>query len=81
MIRGHFYSRTKIVAKRKEGYRRKLVDWIRDRVTSWDYENNVPSVCLDSLVKRGILRKERKMAGIVTDYPTKNPGTLLKTKL
>jgi len=64
---------TKIAAKRKEGYKRKLVDWIRDSITAWDYENNVASVCLDSLVKQGILRKERKLAGMCTDYPTKNP--------
>jgi len=64
---------TKMVAKRKEGYKQKLVFWIRDCITSWDYENNVASVCLDSLVKRGILGKERKMAGLKTDYPTKNP--------
>ena len=71
---------TKMAAKRKEGYKQKLVFWIRDCITSWDYENNVASVCLDSLVKRGILGKERKMAGIKTDYPTKNPGKSLLSK-
>ena len=65
---------TKMAAKRKKGYKKKLVAWIRDCITSWDYENNLASVCLDSLVKRGILGKERKMAGFKTDYPTKNPG-------
>ncbi|KAL9980439.1 hypothetical protein ACROYT_G009031 [Oculina patagonica] len=63
----------KIAAKSKEGYKRKLVDWIRDCITDWGCDNNVPSVCLDSLVKQGILGKERKMAGLTTDYPTKNP--------
>ena len=65
---------TKIAAKRKEGFKQKLVQWIRDCITAWDYENNVPSVCLDSLVQQGILGKERKLAGMCTDYPTKNPG-------
>lgn len=62
-----------MAAKRKKGYKQKLVAWIRDCITSWDYDNNVASVCLDSLVKCGILGKERKMAGFKTDYPTKNP--------
>ena len=65
---------SEIAAKRKEGYNRKLVNWIRDCITAWDYDNNVASVCLDSLVNQGILGKERKMAGLKTDYPTKNPG-------
>ena len=64
----------KITAEKKKGYKRKLVEWIRDCITSWDYDNNVPSVCLDSLVQQGILGKERKLAGMCTDYPTKNPG-------
>ena len=65
---------TKIAAERKKGCKRKLVAWIRDCITSWNYDNNVASVCLDSLVNRGILGKERKLAGFKTDYPTKNPG-------
>ena len=64
----------KIAEKSKEGYKSKVVTWIRECITAWDYESNVPSVCLDSLVKKGILGKERKMAGLKTDYPTKNPG-------
>ncbi|KAJ7388560.1 hypothetical protein OS493_036927 [Desmophyllum pertusum] len=64
---------TKNRNKEKEGYKRKLVDWIRECITDWNYENNVPSVCLDRLVERGILGKERKLAGIKTDYPTKKP--------
>ena len=67
---------TKIAKKRKEGYKRKLVYWIRDCITAWDFENNVASVCLDSLVKQGILGKERKIGGLITDYPTKNPGKI-----
>ena len=70
-----------MAAKRKKGYKQKLVAWIRDCITSWDYDNNVASVCLDSLVKRGILGKERKMAGFKTDYPTKNPGKSIESKL
>lgn len=65
---------TKIAAERKKGCMRKLVAWTRDCITTWNYENNVPSVCLDSLVQQGILGKERKLAGMYTDYPTKNPG-------
>ena len=71
---------TKIAVKRKEGYKRKLVDWIRDSITAWDYENNVASVCLDSLVQQGILGKERKLAGMCTDYPTKNQGKFITSK-
>ena len=32
------------------------------------------SVCLDSLVHDGILGKERKLAGMYTDYPLQNAG-------
>lgn len=62
----------KIAANHKEGYKRKLADWIRDCITTWNCENNVASVCLDSLVHDGILGKERKLAGMYTDYPLKN---------
>ena len=64
----------KIAAKHKEGYKRKLADWIRDCITTWNCENNVASVCLDSLVHDGILGKERKLVGMYTDYPLKNAG-------
>ena len=71
---------TKIAAKSKEGCKRKLADWIRDSITAWDYENNVASVCPDSLVKQGILGKEQKVAGMCTDYPKKNPGKFISSK-
>ena len=60
--------------RHKQGYKRKLVDWIRDCITTWNCENNVVSVCLDSLVHDGILGQERKLAGMYTDYPLKNAG-------
>ena len=68
---------TKMAAESKKGRKRKLVAWLRDCFSYRDYDNNVASVCLDSLVKRGILGKERKMAGFKTDYPTKNLGKLM----
>jgi len=64
---------TKIAASSEEGYVRKLAWWIRDCITSTYSDHNVPSVCLDSLVERGILGWNPKLKGLCTDYPTKNP--------
>ena len=66
-----------IVEKHKQGRVREIEDWVRDCITTYNYENNVASVTLGNLVQRNILGKERALLGLRTDYPTKDPGKSL----